>query len=179
VNARTKLASLVVCATFGACHQVVLDPIPPVSAPPLARSGRYEIDPASTYFEYSLRSFAAGIANKWIIHVGEGLMNYAHSYLGPALPAGTDMTIMLAIDQFEVDDHRARLNLRAIVRTGDVERLNRVYTATGNSYFKRTAVTGVFGMAESMRKTTDEAMRGALEQFLADLRAQMNSWPAQ
>lgn len=175
---RNVVLAIVAGASFGACHHVRLDPIPPAPVERLPLTARYDIEPLSTVYEFSMRSFAAGIANKWTIHVGEALSQYARAYLGEAFPPGDRLAISIAIERFEVDDFQARASVRFVVEDGAVERLNRVYLGTGNSYFKRTAMTGVFGMEGSMKKTTDEALRSVFEQFLADIRAQSNSWPA-
>lgn len=169
------LSIVLICAT-GACHHVVLDPVPPVPTDPMPFSARYEVEPLSATYAYSMRSFAAGIANKWTVHVGEALVSYSQAYLGESLHPGDDLSILLSIEHFEIDDFRARASVRFVVKQGDVTRLDRVYVGIGESHFKRTAMTGVFGMQGSMKKTTDEALRSVFAQFVPDVRAQMNSW---
>ena len=168
---------LLLCAlALPACHHVILDPIPPVAAATLPVPGRFEVDPSSASYAYSLRSFAAGIANKWTIHVGEAVQTYAQSYLSSAFQPGDGVVITFTIENFVVEDFCARLSLRTVVRRGSEEKLNRVYSGTGTSHFKRTAFTGVLGMQGSMKATTAEALRAIFEQFLADARKFSGTW---
>ncbi len=164
------------CTVLGGCHHVVLDPIPPVSTERLPVSAQFEIDPFSASYTFSMRSFAAGIANKWTIHVGDALTQYAQSYLNEAFAPGNGLAIAVKIENFDVEDFSARATLRFIVRRDAEERFNKVYLGVGKSYFGRTAMTGVFGMNGSMSKTTDEALRSVFEQFLVDARSRAAQW---
>lgn len=173
MNLRGVVVAVIASVAAGGCHHVRLDPIPPASVARLPVAASHEIEPLSSGYQFSMRSFAAGIANRWTIHVGEALPYYARAYLGEAFQPGDRWAIVVSIEHFEVDDFQARASVRFVVRDGGAETLNRVYLGVGNSYFKRTVMTGVFGMEGSMKKTTDEALRSVFEQFLAEARARV------
>src|SRR5262245_59019748 len=118
---------------FVACHQIVLDPISPATTARLASSARLEIRPGTETYTHSLRSFAAGIANKWIIHAGEATGQYAHAYIDPMFASGEDLLIQVALERFDVHDFAAHAHVRIVVLRDSQEVFTQLYHGVGQS----------------------------------------------
>jgi len=162
---------------IGCQHIVALPEIKPIEGDTIPVSARVEIPAESANRVHKVRrSFAAGLASRWTIEVGDALVRYAQAYLTPVFPAGDDVVIEISIDRFGIAIFRAVLDARiSVTRDGRA-----VFDKQLRIASKRDRYVAQMGRAQSMdstlRDTTDEALRSLFEQFLEDARRSYPSW---
>lgn len=167
-----KLAiPILLLASTAGCYTVEMPAIDAVPSAPLPLAARVDVDAETAEFTYDVRSWSAGIANRWRMHVGAALAQYADAYLRPAFADGSDGTVAIRIESFDVEDFESRIAARFILSRGADTVVDRTYRAAGKGYYARTFWGGPFAMKSSMRQSLDEALRSLFEQFLADARA--------
>jgi hypothetical protein len=165
---RIAALGMVLALSMG-CYTVQLKPIPEVAGRPLGETATIDVPGESASYVYDVRSFAAGVGNRWRIEVGDALVKYAEAYLRPVFPEGDDLRIHITVEGFDVRGFESHIEGRFTVSRGSEIVFNEKYHGQGVGHFAQTAWGGAFAMKSSMRKTTDEALRSLFEQFLADV----------
>lgn len=169
---RSLRAALVGAAlVLTGCYTVGFhDPVAQRIEPPLF-AGEIEIPRETREFRRVVRSFEAGIGNRWTIPVGETLVRYSDALLQPAIRTG-DAVVRIEIRDYRMRSFQATLDTHVLVRDGAGRTvLDRDYSHTGSPYRERTTWGGAFAMKSSMRRTTDDALRAFFEELVTDLRA--------
>jgi len=169
---RKFLSILILIASTTGCHTVDFDPpaqmasVAPISTP---YQITWVIPPDVLAEDFSMRSAWTGIANKWTVPIGEVLHQYTQSLVAPRFygsvvsnyDPGQGRVLTIRITHYLVDsrDHHAEIGLRVEDRahTGFVE-----YRDFSGSSDKRMAM-GVLGAKGAIRKSTDAALRAALD----------------
>lgn len=159
------------------CYTVRLDTIHPSNpgeAIPL--EARVEVPPESAAFKHTVNSGLAGFANNWEVEVGLAVQKYAQDYLQHLFRPGNALTVRVDTTSYEVKNFAGTVHLRFTVLEGERTVLERDVTGVGKSYPGRVVVGGAFAMKSAMRRTLDDALRNAFDQFAADARATYPEW---
>jgi hypothetical protein len=155
---------------------VHLEPGGPQSLDSIPARARIQVTPHGASYTYEVKSRAAGSLKPHTIYLGEALVRYSEAYLQSAFEEGDDLVITIHVADFDVEDFGARLVLRFEVMNEAHLVFTREYQGKGLGYFAPVAFGGGAFMKSSMRKTTDEALRRVLLDFLADARRLHPSW---
>jgi hypothetical protein len=155
---------------------VHLEPGGPQSLDSIPARARIQVPPGSASYTYEVKSRAAGRSKTHTIYLGEALVRYSEAYLQPAFEQGDDLVITINVADFYVENFEARLGLRFEVMNGSHLVFTRLYRGQGRGHFAPVAFGGGAFMKSSMRRTTDEALRRVLLDFLADARRLHPSW---
>ena len=157
-------------------HTIHLQPSGPQSLDSIPARARTQVTPRGASYTYEVRSRAAGRSKPYTIYLGEALVQYSEAYLQSAFDEGDDLVIIIHVVEFYVRNFEANLGLRFEVMNEDHLVFSREYRGKGLGHFAQVAFGGGAFMKSSMRKTTDEALRRVLLDFLADARRLYPSW---
>lgn len=132
--------------------------------------------PRAASYTYEVESRAAGRSKPHTIYLGEALVLYSEAYLQPVFEQGDDLAITIDVVDFRVTNFEGHLGLRFEVMNEADLVFTREYRGKGRGHFAPVAFGGGVFMKSSMRRTTDEALRQVLLDFLADARRLHPSW---
>jgi len=155
---------------------VHLEPGAPQSLDSIPARARIQVTPRSASYTYEVKSRAAGRSKPHTIYLGEALVRYSETYLQAAFEEGDDLVITIDVADFYVENFEARLGLRFEVMNEADLVFTKLYRGKGRGHFAPVAFGGGAFMKSSMRRTTDEALRRVLLDFLADARRLHPSW---
>lgn len=170
------ILSLIWLVSLTGCYNVALNPISPVSGSLIPINGRLEVPRQTADYTYDVRSAAAGYGNRFRIHVGKALAQYAKAYIDPVFVGKDNSIIRIVIENFDVHDFEAHIDASFLIEIENEMVFNKKYHANGTGYFAQTLWAGVFAMKSSMRKTLNEALRSLFEQFLEDASIGYREW---
>jgi len=114
---RIAALGMVLALSMG-CYTVQLKPIPEVAGRPLGETATIDVPGESASYVYDVRSFAAGVGNRWRIEVGDALVKYAEAYLRPVFPEGDDLRIHITVEGFDVRGFETHIEGRFTVSRG-------------------------------------------------------------
>ena len=155
---------------------VHLEPAGPQSLDSIPAPARVQVTPRSASYTYAVESRSAGRSKPHTIYLGEALVRYSETYLQAAFEEGDDLVITIDVADFYVENFEARLGLRFEVMNEADLVFTKLYRGKGRGHFAPVAFGGGAFMKSSMRRTTDEALRRVLLDFLADARRLHPSW---
>ena len=155
---------------------VHLEPGRPPFVDSIPARARIEVTPRSASYTHQVKSRAAGRSKAHTINLGEALVRYSEVYLQSAFEEGVDLLITIDVADFYVEDFEARLGLRFEVMSEAHPVFSRLYRGKGLGHFAPVAFGGGAFMKSSMRRTTDEALRRVLLDFLTEAKRLHPSW---
>lgn len=155
---------------------VHLEPGTPPFVDSIPARAHIEVTPRSASYTHQVESRAAGRSKAHTIYLGEALVRYSEVYLQSAFEEGEDLLITIDVADFYVEDFEARLGLRFEVVSEAHPVFSRLYRGKGRGHFAPVAFGGGAYMKSSMRRTTDEALRRVLLDFLTDAKRLHPSW---
>ena len=160
-------------------HTIHLEPSGPQSLDSIPARARIQVTPRGASTTYAVESRAAGRSKPYTIYLGEALVRYSEAYLQSTFDEGDDLVITIHLVEFYVENFEARLGLRFEVMNEADLAFTREYQGKGRGHFAPVAFGGGAFMGSSMRRTTDEALRQVLLDFLADARQLHPSWQSE
>ena len=160
-------------------RSIHLEPGEPELLESIPAPARIELTSRAASFTYEVKSRAAGRSKPYSIYLGEALVRYSEAYFQPAFEEGDDLVITIHLVEFWVESFEARLGLRFEVTNAAHPVFTREYRGRGRGHFAPVAFGGGAFMKSSMSRTTDEALRQVLLDFLADARRLHPSWQRQ
>ena len=166
------------------------DPTPVVYEEKVPLRMGYYVSPETMQKIFATRSWAGGIANKWIVYPGQVMDQYCRAYLSGAFDefvaipyaevdeADVDFAVTMDIPEYYLARYRAHLRLTAEVRDAD----GRIVYAgggpleTGRSGAGKALSLGAFGIRSAVRKSTHSAITVVLERIVSDLQSTWRKW---
>ncbi|MCZ6691641.1 MAG: hypothetical protein O7H41_18805 [Planctomycetota bacterium] len=166
------------------------DPTPIVYEDKVPVRMGYYVSPETMQKIFATRSWAGGIANKWIVYPGQVMDQYCRAYLSGAFDefvavpytevdvADVDFVVTLDIPEYYLAGYRAHLRLTAEVRDAD-GRI--VYSGggpleTGVSGAAKALSLGAFGIRSAVRQSTHSAITVVLARIVSDLQSTWKKW---
>src|SRR5574344_1659869 len=113
---RVAAFSVFLMLACSGCYTVGFYPAEPVPSEPIPAKAEIIVPKATAEYSFTTRSFLAGIANTWTIHVGEVLSDYANAYILPPASQGEPVQITMSINSFKVEDFTATLETTFVVQ---------------------------------------------------------------
>lgn len=171
------LTCLQACSFASGCYTVAISTVHPVPKQQVPIRAALRLPPETRNYQYSIRSWTTGIANRWTVMVGDAVVKYSDAYMPALFQEGEDATVRIDVLGFQVQEFRAIADLRFTVgKDGDVW-FSRVYNGQGQSRAGAAFWGGVFAMKAVISSSIHEAMRSIFDQFAADVRAGYKDWP--
>jgi hypothetical protein len=172
-----------------ACYTVSFHPLQQpqeLERPIPANVGLY-IDPEIPEASYSFRAFSSGIGNRWTVHYGSRVEEYAQVYLSsafsefgsvsaPSASAEHDAVVRIESVEYWMEDQAAHITIgvKAIGASG-TELVKKSYSNRGRSRLGTVFAGGVFAQKAATRSSTDEALGEIFAELVGDLRTALGT----
>lgn len=146
-----------------------------VQAQRLNTVAKYTISDKLMAHQFSVRSFAAGIANSWVVEAGKMLQTtLASADYSSQFSAGNDQGLELAFDleNYEFRNFQTYLTLKVTATKNGQQVLSKSYTSVGANQTSKVMLGGGFAMKNAIQQSTKLAMDDVLKQLIGDLKAQ-------
>jgi hypothetical protein len=145
------------------------------------RASAYYLTPGTADLSYEFRAFSTGVANKWVVDIGEMLddtlqssdvqaaFNGLRKTADPAATTGGLLTF--ALQTYSFNDFSAQVSMRVSLQSAGRERLSKVYESSGKSQMGKMMLAGAFGQKNAVQQSTKAALDDILRQLIADINA--------
>ncbi|MES1924232.1 hypothetical protein T31B1_02875 [Salinisphaera sp. T31B1] len=146
------------------------------------RAASEYVQPApSRGFSYEFRALSSGIANRWIVDIGQMLDDQLQSADVQAAFNGLDKVdipngvrtglLTFELQGYDFDDFSANIALKVTYYNAGQTVLSKTYTATGRSQAMKMMLAGAFGQKNAVQQSTKRAIDAILAQLIEDLNA--------
>ena len=180
------LSVVLILASAGCAHDVAKD-YPGYLAGNAGNSALGHTNAASQYllpessrsFSYSFRAVSTGLANKWIVDIGQMLDDQLQSadvqtaFNGlekVTVPSGVRTGLLqFELQRYTFDDFSANVDMKITYYNAGQTRLSRQYTAVGRSQQGKMLLAGAFGQKNAIQQSTKLALDQILTQLIDDL----------
>ena len=137
---------------------------------------------------YEARGWSSGIANSWVIPVGDVAHDYALAYLAEAFrgfrevslpkaePPGAFVLSIQAIDYWMEGQAAHSMVYASVTSPRGKEVLNKTYAQDGPSGFGRVLAAGPFAQKSAIRQSTHVVYENIFKSLVADIRAGYRGW---
>jgi len=148
----------------------------------------FAMDQNARDLKYEGRAWSSGIANTWVVPVGETAHEYAISYLSGAFrsfkeidpatkssPAG----FLIRLDEitYRMEGQAAHSTISAsVVSPAAKEVLNKKYSEDGPSGFGRVLAAGAFAQKSAIRQSTHVVFGNTFKKLVEDIRGGYKEW---
>lgn len=156
--------SLLLLVTFlTSCIHISLNNLPPKPGDTLLLKGNLNIPDSTANYLHTFRSFSTGLAYRYTVDVGEALVTYANYYIDTE-ESDTGNILEITIEHFVIQNAVANLTTKFVI-TDKYERVifEETYITNGQKHIMS------WGINSLLRKTTDDALSSAFEQFSLDI----------
>ncbi len=146
-----------------------------VKAERLNTMAKYTISEKLMSHQFSVRSFAAGIANSWVVEAGKMLQStLASADYNSQFSADKDQGLELAfdLDNYEFRNFQTYLTLKVTATKNGEQVLSKSYTSIGANQTSKVMWGGGFAMKNAIQQSTKLALDDVLKQLVGDLKAQ-------
>lgn len=148
-------------------------------------ASQYLLPASSRSFSYSFRAFSTGVANKWVVDIGQMLDDQLQSadvqtaFNGlekVTVPNGVRTGLLqFELQRYTFDDFSANVAMKITYYNAGQTLLSRDYAAVGRSQGGKMLLAGAFGQKNAIQQST----KIALDQILAQLIVDLNDLPGQ
>jgi len=150
----------------------------PTSLERVNKEASYTIDEDTKKMSYEFRSFTTGVANVWIVNVGEMLQDYVNVVLTYSFQrlvedsaAGSlPINFYFKVYSYRFEDFQAKVEMDIIVRREDVIILEKRYSAQGKGQSGKMFWGGAFAQRHAVHQSTHLAFNDIFTQFIDDLK---------
>lgn len=135
----------------------------------------YSITDATMNHQYEVRSFAAGIANAWVVELGKMLdLTLQSQEYSPRFSKQSNQGLDVAFDlsSYEFKNFQTYLTMNVKVTQSGKEIISKAYTTVGKNQTSKVLLGGGFAMKNAVQQSTKLALDDVLKQLLNDLKAQ-------
>ena len=152
------------------------------------RKALFYMEPAAKAAVWSGRSAAAGIANKWVVPIGQTVETYADSYLENGFQdfqkiasveskPNHDLLIKITNIQYYMANQAAHVDMDFVVQNnGGTAVFTKKYNAIGPSGGGRVAFGGAFAQKSAIRQSTHVALETIFRNFMNDAIDNYRRW---
>ncbi len=180
---------LVVFMMTGCAHQVAFNtPATQSYSNKIPMRALFYMDSTSKNLVWSGRSAAAGIANKWVVPVGQTTNMYARSYLEDGFASFSETNTLRGDGQQDILIHLTNLSYYMASQKAhcsmDINVLNdqgRVvfrnnYSSQGGSQGGKVFFGGAMAQKSAIRQSTHGALETIFRNFINDAQANYRKW---
>ncbi|WP_353220801.1 hypothetical protein [Salinisphaera sp. S4-8] len=149
--------------------------------PSTDRASAYYLPPRTAALSYEFRAFSTGVANKWVVDIGEMLddtlqsrdVQTAFNGLRKVADANaaSDGLLTFALQTYSFNDFAAQISMHVTLQAGGRERLSKVYESSGKSQMGKMMLAGAFGQKNAVQQSTKAALDDILRQLINDINA--------
>jgi hypothetical protein len=134
------------------------------------------------------RAWSSGIANKWVVPVGDAAHEYAVAYLSEAFQSFREVDSDSSIPQgnflIRIDDIRYWMEGQAahsamwasVTSSAKAEVLKKEYSADGPSGYGRVLAAGAFAQKSAIRQSTHVVFENIFKRLVDDIRDGYPRW---
>lgn len=140
----------------------------------------YTIDEGTKNLVYEFRSFTTGIANKWVINVGEMLQSYLDTIVknafeelnsvGDTSSKDYPIVINFRINSYKFEDFQAKVGMKISTFKQGTILFEKSYYAEGKEQAGKMFWGGVFAQRHSVHQSTQLAFDSIITNFLSDFK---------
>ncbi len=141
----------------------------------------YSIDPATLHKVYSFRCFSTGIANRWIINVGDMLRDYLE-LKGPQIfkefvpykeGCSIPLHIKFAVTNYAFKNFKTLVSMNITVYKNNQLLFSKNYSASGRSEGGKIFWGGAYAQRYAVHQSTQYAFDSIMRRFIQDLNAKI------
>ena len=137
---------------------------------------------------YEGRAMSSGIANTWVVPVGDTTHQYAVAYLSSAFRSFTEIDpegpvspekFLLRLDDlvYRMEGQAAHTTISTVVVSpGGKEVLKKSYSEDGPSGYGRVLMGGAFGQKSAIRQSTHVVLENTFKRLIEDIRIGYAEW---
>lgn len=147
----------------------------PVELQKIEKEAGYTIDEATKNMVYEFRSFTTGIANVWVINVGELLKSYLDTTLSGSfkllkedISKSAPVHMHFKVNSYKFENFQAIIDLQINVYKGDVLVLDKKYVGVGQGQAGKMFWGGAFAQRHAVHQSSQLAFNSIMKEFLAD-----------
>jgi malate/lactate dehydrogenase len=150
----------------------------PSSLEKVNKEASYRIDEDTRKMSYEFRSATTGVANLWVVNVGEMLQDYVNVALTNSfqrLIAESGATVLplnfyFKISSYRFEDFRAKVAMDITVSQDGSVIIEKRYSAEGQGQAGKMFWGGAFAQRHAVHQSTHLAFQEIFTQFIADLK---------
>jgi len=160
---RTQIARFIALAFYltvcSGCYTVAITPVQKRPEDFIPVKARIEIPERTRNYTISFRSWAAGVANRWKVMVGDAVVRYSDAYVPSLFPAGDDVRVLIEVVDFKVRDFRSIADMKFTVSKQGKNLFSKAYHSEGTSRAGAAVWGGVFAMKGVVSSTMHEVFK--------------------
>ena len=150
----------------------------PTSLDKVNKEASYRIDENTRKMSYEFRSVTTGVANLWVVNVGEMLQDYVNVTLTNSFQkliedsgaAVLPLNFYFKINSYRFEDFQAKVDMDIIVRREGIAIFEKRYSAQGQGQGGKMFWGGAFAQRHAVHQSTHLAFHEIFTQFIADVK---------